>query len=102
MKHIVLASLIAAVGLLVPVSASAQQGRSQVSALTVPITGAGGGATFAGTMQIQRFATQNGQLVATGLVSGIVTTATGATTSVVRTVTVPTPLVRFFTSISAR
>jgi hypothetical protein len=62
---------------------------TKTSALTVPVTGAGGGGTFTGTMQIQRFATQNNQLVATGIVSGVFTSATGAATSVVQTVTVP-------------
>jgi len=90
MKHIVLASLIALAAVALPASpVQAQPGRNQVSTLTVPVTGAGGGATFAGTMQIQRFATRNGQLVATGLLTGIVTPATGAATSIVRTVTVP-------------
>jgi hypothetical protein len=90
MKNIALASLIALVGLVLPAAtAQAQPGRNQISALTVPVAGAGGGATFAGTMQIQRFANQEGQLVATGILSGLVTTASGATTSIVRTVTVP-------------
>jgi hypothetical protein len=66
------------------------QGQSKNSPLMIPVTGSGGGGTFAGTFQLQKFATDStGQLVATGLLSGVVTTATGATTSVVRTISVP-------------
>jgi hypothetical protein len=69
-----------------PVFVSAQ---TKSSALTIPVTGSGGGGTFAGTFQLQKFATDQGQLVATGILSGVVTTATGVTTSVLRTVTMP-------------
>jgi hypothetical protein len=57
--------------------------------LSIPIAGSGGGAVFSGTFQLQKFATQDGAVVATGVLSGVVTTAAGATTSVVRTVTLP-------------
>lgn len=88
MKRTALATLLFLVSALaMPGFASAQ---TKTNALTVPVTGAGGGATFAGTFQLQKFATdQTGQLVATGLLSGVVTTATGATTSILRTVTMP-------------
>lgn len=46
------------------------------------------GGTFAGTFQLQRFVNNQGQLMATGLLTGVLTTATGAT-SVVRTISVP-------------
>jgi hypothetical protein len=57
--------------------------------LAIPVTGSGGGNTFAGTFQLQKFATSGGQLVATGILAGTVTTATGVTTSVLRTVAIP-------------
>ena len=66
------------------------QAQSKSSPLTVPVAGSGSGGTFAGTFQLQKFATdQTGQLVATGLLSGVVTNATGATTSIVRSVAIP-------------
>jgi hypothetical protein len=93
MKQLALASLMLfTTAAIAPSTARAQaqgQGQQAARALTVPVAGAGGGATFTGTMQIQRFATQNGQLVATGILSGVVTPASGAATSIVRTVTVP-------------
>ena len=88
MKRTALATLLFLVSALaLPGFVSAQ---SKTSALTVPVTGAGGGGTFAGTFQLQKFATDSaGQLVATGVLSGVVTTATGVTTSVLRTITLP-------------
>ena len=70
-----------------PPIASAQP---RTSPLTIPVTGAGSGSVFNGTFQLQRFATDpQGQLMATGILSGVVTGATGATTSVMRTISVP-------------
>jgi len=90
MKRTALATLLFLVSALaLPGFVSAQ---SKTNALTVPVTGTavGGGGTFAGTFQLQKFATdQAGQLVATGVLSGILTTATGATTSILRTITLP-------------
>jgi hypothetical protein len=66
------------------------QAKAPAGALTIPVTGAGGGAVFNGTFQLQKFATdQQGHLVATGIVSGVTTLANGATSSLLRTVTVP-------------
>jgi hypothetical protein len=70
-----------------PGLASAQS--SKTSPLTVPIVGSGSGGTFSGTFQLQRFANNQGQLVASGILSGVVTSASGATSSVLRTVTLP-------------
>jgi len=69
-----------------PSVASAQ---SRQSPFSVPVTGAGGGAVFTGTFQLQKFATEQGQLVATGLLTGVVRDAAGVTTSVMRTITIP-------------
>jgi hypothetical protein len=63
-------------------------------ALALPIAGsvAGGGA-FNGTVTINRFATQNGQLVAIGFVRGTITNATGAVLETgLRNVTLPVSL----------
>ena len=56
--------------------------------LPVPVTGAVGGGTFAGTLQVQRFAAQDGGLAAAAIVTGTMTTSTG-TTSLARTVRLP-------------
>jgi hypothetical protein len=63
------------------------------SGLAVPITGTftdalGGAGTFTGTLNIQRFATQNGQIVAVGTLTGTLTDSVGAVLgTIVRTVT---------------
>ena len=57
--------------------------------LSLPVTGTGSGATFTGVFELQRFATQNGAVVATGILTGTVTTATGVVGSVAKTITLP-------------
>lgn len=64
--------------------------------LTVPLVGTGSvngtPGTFNGAFNLTGFAVQNGQVVANGVLSGIITTATGATsilTNVTTTVTSP-------------
>jgi hypothetical protein len=89
MKQLALATLLFFTAAVVAPASGIAQTRTSASPLAIPVTGATGGNTFAGTLQVQRFATQNGQLVATGLLTGVVTTATGAVTSIARTVTVP-------------
>jgi hypothetical protein len=91
MKRLALASLLLlTTAFAAPALVSAQgQTPAKSTPLAIPITGGGGGAVFSGTFQLQKFATDQGQLVATGLLSGIVTTASGATTSVVRTISLP-------------
>jgi hypothetical protein len=91
MKSLALATLFFfTTALAAPQIASAQ---ARQSPLAVPVTGigtgTGAGAVFNGTFQLQRFANDQGQLVATGLLTGVVTTAAGATTSVARTITIP-------------
>jgi hypothetical protein len=56
--------------------------------LAVPVSGALGKGTFAGTLHVQRFTPQDGGLAAVGIVTGIMTTSTG-TTSLARTVRLP-------------
>jgi hypothetical protein len=66
-------------------------GRNTTSSVTLPVVGSGPGATFTGTFDLQRFATNAaGELVAQGVMTGVVTnTATGATTTVVRNLAIP-------------
>jgi len=74
-----------------PFAAAAEQGQGQQpgSAISIPITGAGGGSTFAGTFDLRRFITQDGAVYASGLLTGTLTSATGVVTSVVRNVLLP-------------
>ena len=94
MKRIAAATLLFfSTALVAPPLSAAAAAPAPANALTIPVTGAGSGATFNGTFQLQKFATQQGQVVATGLLSGIVTTATGVTTSVVQSVALPVNVV---------
>ena len=83
-------ALLVATAFASPAFVSAQGQTTNKSSLAIPVAGSGSAGTFAGTFQLQKFVTDaTGQLVATGLLSGVVTSATGATTSVVRTVSLP-------------
>ena len=98
MKRIAVATLLFfTTALIAPATSVVAQGQGQGQAasspITVPVTGSGGGSTFTGALQIQRFATQQGQVVATGLLTGTVTSATGVATSVVKTVALPATIV---------
>jgi len=94
MKRIALATLLAfTTALVAPAANLAAAAPAAANAITVPISGTGGGGTFAGTFQLQKFANQGGQLVAVGLLSGTVTTATGVATGVVKTVALPAQIV---------
>ncbi|HEX4566501.1 MAG TPA: hypothetical protein VH138_07695, partial [Vicinamibacterales bacterium] len=90
MKSLALATLMFFGTVLAAAPALAQSSPAKAaSAITIPVTGAGGGSTFAGTFKLQQFALSQGQVVANGLLTGIVTGANGATTSVVQTVSLP-------------
>ncbi len=92
MKQIAVATMLAFTTAMIAPAAtvSAQQGPPAAApALTIPIVGSGGGSTFNGTFTLQRFANQNGQLTAVGLVSGTLTGANGVVTSVLQTVSGP-------------
>ena len=56
-----------------------------------PVNTAAGAAagTFSGILNVTHFAVQNGQIVATGLLTGTITDATGATTAVNQSVIAP-------------
>ncbi len=88
MKKIALATLLFfTTAIAAPAPLLAQQRNN--GPLTIPVTGTGSGGAFTGTFQLQRFAVDQGRLVATGLLTGVVTTAAGVPTSVARTVAIP-------------
>jgi hypothetical protein len=93
MKRIALATLLAfTMALISPaagIAVAAQGQAGQTSTISVPITGTGGGGTFAGTFTLKRFANQAGQVVAQGIVSGTLTAADGTVSSIVKTVALP-------------
>ena len=89
MKRLALATLLLFSTAIVSPTIAAAQTKAPASPLSIPVTGTGGGAVFTGTFQLQKFATDQGQLVASGILTGIVTTASGVSTSVVRTVSMP-------------
>lgn len=61
-----------------------------VRTLTVPIAGsAGNGSTLAGMLRLTSFAVENGQLVATGAVTGTLSSASGTGTSIISNVALP-------------
>lgn len=91
MKSLALATLFFFTTALAAPPIAAAQARQ--GPLVVPVTGVGPGGTFAGTFQLQRFANQQGQLVATGILSGVVTTVAGVSTSVLRTITLPASII---------
>ena len=83
----VVAALALSAGLLAPAAARAQDRASQFS---IPITGtSGGGAAFSGVYNLTSFAVRDGQVVALGTLSGVVTNGTAAVGSVLTTVAMP-------------
>jgi len=93
MKRLALATLVFFTATALAPATAAAQPVPAATPLSIPVTGSGGGAVFTGTFQLQRFATDQGQLVARGLLTGVVTTLTGTTTSVARTLTIPAAVV---------
>jgi hypothetical protein len=90
MKRMIAIVLLVTTALVSPVAQlpAAAQG-SQVDSLLIPVAGAGGGATFTGTLNLLRFVRDGNTVAAVGLLSGTVTNAAGQTTSIVQTVRVP-------------
>jgi hypothetical protein len=83
----VVAALALSAALFAPATASAQ---ITLRPITLPVVGTvGGGGTFAGTATITRFLNQNGVLTAVGFITGILTNAAGAATTVVSTFATP-------------
>jgi hypothetical protein len=72
------------------VAAFPSAARAASSSLSIPIVGAvNGGGTFSGVFNLTSFAPQNGQIVASGTLTGLMTNAAGTTTSVVQSVAMP-------------
>ena len=91
----VAAVLIAVIAVAIaPTSISAQgQGNPHTSAISVPIVGAGPGATFAGQLNIQRFVRSGDQILAVGNIVGTLTnTVTGVTSLVSSAISIPLDL----------
>lgn len=86
-----LAALLMGMVLLIPVSTASA--KTTTGSITQQVSGTTSGTvngTFSGVLNITKFATQNGQLVGLGTLTGTVTnTATGATQNVSSAVTVP-------------
>lgn len=93
MKRLALATLVFFTAAVIAPATAAAQPVPRATPISIPVTGSGTGAVFAGTFQLQRFAVDQGQLVATGLLTGVVTTSTGTTTSVARTLALPAAIV---------
>jgi hypothetical protein len=90
MKRIALVTIVAlTTTLMAPAFAAAEPAPAAASSLSIPISGSGSGATFSGVFQLQKFVTQQGAVYATGVLSGTVTTAAGAVTSIVQTIALP-------------
>lgn len=90
MKRLALATLLLFTTAMISPSIAFAQAKAPASPLSIPVAGSGTAGAFTGTFQLQRFATNSaGQLVASGLLSGVVTNAAGVSTSIVRTITLP-------------
>jgi hypothetical protein len=88
--HAFISALVLALALAAPASTFAQQ---PARSIAIPVVGTvADGSTFSGVFNLTRFAVQNGQVVAIGTVSGILTSVTGVVTSVLQAVVVPTAI----------
>src|SRR5205823_9536368 len=77
------AGLALTLALLLPVTTQA------APQFSIPVAGTVSGGTFSGVFTLTSFAVQNGQLVALGTLSGVITTAGGVVGSVLATVAIP-------------
>jgi hypothetical protein len=81
----VIAALAIGAVMITPATSSAAQSR-----LSVPVVGSvPTGETFSGTMTVTSFAVQDGQVVARGIITGLVTTTSGVVTTVVTAFATP-------------
>lgn len=97
-----LLAVLMGIALLLPLSASAASSHTESSHVTsattnpltnIPVTGtSAAGGTFTGALSITRFAVQNGQLVANGLLSGTLTDALGNIIGTVTNIPVTLPV----------
>lgn len=90
MKRFALATLLLFLStVLTPGLAAAQTQSTQTPALNIPVVGSGSGGTFAGTLKLQKFVAGQGGVIASGVVTGVLTAADGTVTSIVQNVAVP-------------
>ena len=75
-------ALVLCLALFAPLSSTA----ATTNSLAIPVTSTGTGGTFNGVFNLTGFTVQNGQLIANGIVTGTLTNAAGAVTSVLQTV----------------
>ena len=86
MKRMAAATVLAFATMLTPLSAA----KPDVSQTQLPLVGnVAGGGTFAGTLNLTRFANVNGTVNAIGTVTGVLTNAAGQATSILQTVSLP-------------
>lgn len=82
-------SIALATVLVLATGAMASAAAPPTSPASVPVSGTAAGATLSGVFTLTSFGVQNGQVVARGVLSGILTTATGAATSILTNVALP-------------
>jgi hypothetical protein len=85
--HAFISALVLALALAAPTSSFAAQ---PAQSIAIPVVGTvADGSSFSGVFNLTRFAVQNGQVVAVGTVSGLLTSPTGVITSVLKALSVP-------------
>lgn len=82
-KIITVAALVLCLAAFAPLASAAPTSNS----LAIPVTGTGSAGALNGVFTLTGFAVQNGSVVATGILTGTVTSASGVVTSILQTVT---------------
>lgn len=82
------AAIFALVTLASPLSAPVLA-KQNAPSLSIPVAGTGGGSTFAGAFDLQKFVVADGVVTAVGTLTGTLTNATGQAVSVVRSLAIP-------------
>src|SRR4249920_2151304 len=86
----IVAALALSAVMFAPAVASAQGPAGPARSVALPVVGTvATGGTFNGAVNITRFVNQDGQLMAVGLLTGILTNATGTATTVVSSFAAP-------------
>src|SRR3954466_14703239 len=91
MKNQIVGAIAAVVIAVMAVATTGVSAQSQgtTSGITVPIVGSGGGATFAGQVNVQRFVRSGSQILAVGTATGALTnTVPGGGRTVIRQVAI--------------
>lgn len=94
MKHLAVVTILtfalAAAGSPYAAAAAQVPTNPATSSLTIPVTGTGAAGTFTGTFQLKKFVVQDGVLMASGILSGTVTTAAGVVVgTILKTILIP-------------